>query len=72
MYEITITRSIEDTDEDPRLFCPITKEACDVHCMWLVKTNYLSDKGVDSCHQCAVIGIFGVLLNLDGARDEEY
>lgn len=71
MCYLTLTRTLEDTDEDPQLFCPLTKENCNVHCMWLVKNTHLTEKGIEVFHQCTMLNIFDVLLDLAGAHEEE-
>lgn len=63
--------SMEDTEEDKYLFCPLTEKECSEHCMWNVRTDVLSDDGINNNHQCAVVFLLGEILENRGFHEEE-
>lgn len=71
MCYITHIKTKEDIREDPYLFCPITKNECNKHCMWSIRNETIDEDGVEVFHQCAVLGIFDILSEMNGAHEEE-
>lgn len=62
-------KTIEDSKKYD--FCPITQKPCNKHCMWIIRTDEIDDDGIDNYHQCAIVYLTGILLELEGAYEEE-